>query len=226
MDLLQDLVVSEIRLPSTVFNRLATFNQHLWSGQELDPLTCALNGWELDAKDTLVCRECHAKYIPSPAHNDLMNAHHKKCYNNLYTEFIFPDLDSASVLSCFTNRAKGLLKCKIRNSIVVSDEIDLSLIRCDFSDDIKLLSLFGWEWKTSDSITCHLCNRTLGLWKENINVKSDHRWWCPWVKESSKIGWEITFYKLTSTSYKPVIHLDDASQVVDWLNTIMPTNRL
>ena len=226
MDLLQDLVVSEIRLPFTVYNRLTTFNRFLWSEQELDPLTCALNGWELDAKDTLVCRECCAKYIPSPARNDLVNAHHKKCSNNLYTEFYFPDLDSASVLACFNNRAKGLLKCKIGNSIVVSDEIDLSGINGDFSPNIKLLALFGWEWKSIDSVTCYLCNRTLGLWKETINVKSEHRWWCPWVRDSSKVGWEITLYKLTSTAYKPVIQLDDASQVVDWLNTIMPTNRL
>jgi hypothetical protein len=203
MNLIQDLVISEIRLPVSVNNRLNTL---LGSKLCQDPLTLAVNGWEL--KDKLKCRECSGN-----------GSHEKSCIYNGNIQYNFPELDSASVIACFNKRAKGLER--LSDLKVLERDINLSLIKSNFTDNIKLLSLFGWEYKSEDSITCYLCKREVGVWKI-IDVENDHTYWCPWVRDCKRRGWEITFDKLTRKSTKS-LQVQDVDQVYDWLNSIMPT---
>jgi hypothetical protein len=164
-----------------------------------------VNGWEL--KDSLKCRECTGS-----------GAHEKSCIYSGNIEFNFPELDSASSLACFNKRAQGLSKLDLK---VKERDIDLSLINSNFTDSIKLLSLFGWEYKSKDSIICYLCQREVGAWKI-IDVENDHTYWCPWVRDCKRRGWEVTFDKLTKKSIKS-FKVQDVDQVYDWLNNIMPT---
>lgn len=205
MELIQDLVVSEIRLPVSVYHRLKTFKNGLQF--ETDPLTLAINGWEV-SNNVLKCKECTGNAM-----------HDKNCIYNGNIQYNFPELDAGSVLACFIKRAKGLQTLKIN---VSEKGIDTSLIKTAISDTTKLLSLFGWEFKSSDSITCFLCDREVGIWKI-VDVEKDHRYWCPWVRDCKRKGWEVTFDKLTRKSLKPSFQVQDASQVYDWLNSIMPT---